>query len=64
MAPSGANTDVASLYLVSEDGAQLLLTATNGLNERMVGRVRMKVGEGITGYVAETRRPAASPGEG
>jgi sugar diacid utilization regulator/putative methionine-R-sulfoxide reductase with GAF domain len=55
------NTDVASLYLVSEDGAQLLLTATNGLNERMVGRVRMKVGEGITGYVAETRRPAAVP---
>jgi len=54
-------TDVASLYLVSEDGTQLLLTATNGLNERMVGRVRMKVGEGITGWVADSRRPAVVP---
>ena len=58
---SATNTDVASLYLVSEDGSQLLLTATNGLNERMVGRVRMKVGEGITGWVAQTRRPASVP---
>src|SRR5437763_15769495 len=59
--PSATNADVASLYLVSEDGSQLLLTATNGLNERMVGRVRMKVGEGITGWVAQTRRPASVP---
>src|SRR5207247_8306845 len=34
------------------------LTATNGLNENMVGKVKMKVGEGITGFVAETRSPA------
>jgi len=61
---SATNTDVASLYLVSEDGANLLLTATNGLNERMVGRVRMKVGEGITGWVAESRRPASVPDVG
>src|SRR6266568_4021101 len=37
---------------------ELLLTATNGLNENMVGKVKMKVGEGITGFVAETRSPA------
>src|SRR5260370_15874873 len=36
----------------------MLLTATNGLNENMVGKVKMKVGEGITGWVAETRSPA------
>ncbi|HEX6547953.1 MAG TPA: GAF domain-containing protein [Candidatus Dormibacteraeota bacterium] len=51
-------TDVCSLYLLAPDGRHLVLTATNGLNEKMVGRVRMKVGEGITGWVAETRRPA------
>jgi DNA-binding PucR family transcriptional regulator len=39
----------------------MVLTATNGLNERMVGKVRMRVGEGITGWVAESRRPAVVP---
>src|SRR3989440_8758729 len=51
-------TDVCSLYLLMPSGRELLLTATNGLNENMVGKVKMKVGEGITGFVAETRQPA------
>jgi GAF domain-containing protein/sugar diacid utilization regulator len=51
-------TDVCSLYLLMPSGRDLLLTATNGLNENMVGKVTMKVGEGITGWVAETRSPA------
>src|SRR5258708_15110255 len=36
----------------------MLLTATNGLNEKMIGKVVMRVGEGITGWGAEPRRPA------
>jgi DNA-binding PucR family transcriptional regulator/putative methionine-R-sulfoxide reductase with GAF domain len=52
--------DVCSLYLLAPSG-ELLLTATNGLNENMVGKVTMKVGEGITGWVAETRRQAVVP---
>ncbi|HZK74412.1 MAG TPA: GAF domain-containing protein [Clostridia bacterium] len=55
---SAMDTDVCSLYLVSPRGRELQLTATNGLNETMVGKVVMRVGEGITGWVAETRRPA------
>src|SRR5437660_5155175 len=55
---SAIGADVCSLYLVLPHGRELLLTATNGLNENMVGKVTMKVGEGITGWVAETRRPA------
>jgi sugar diacid utilization regulator/putative methionine-R-sulfoxide reductase with GAF domain len=51
------DTDVCSLYLGEAGGRDLVLTATNGLNERMVGQVSMKVGEGITGWVAETREP-------
>ena len=51
-------TDVCSLYLLMPSGRELLLTATNGLNENMVGKVKMKVGEGITGWVAATRSPA------
>ncbi len=57
-ATSAMGTDVCSLYLLMASGRELLLTATNGLNESMVGRVKMRVGEGITGWVAETRRPA------
>jgi GAF domain-containing protein/sugar diacid utilization regulator len=58
---SAIGTDVCSLYLLAPSGEELLLTATNGLNEKMVGRVRMKVGEGITGWVAESRRPSVVP---
>ena len=60
-ATSAMGTDVCSLYLVTAPGLELLLTATNGLNEKMVGKVVMRVGEGITGWVAETRRPAVVP---
>ena len=55
---SAMGTDVCSLYLLTARGRELRLTATNGLNERMVGKVVMPVGEGITGWVAESRRPA------
>jgi len=58
---SAIGTDVCSLYLLTPPGRELLLTATNGLNENMVGKVTMKVGEGITGWVAESRRVAVVP---
>src|SRR3984893_8069756 len=54
---SAIGTDVCSLYLLVEGGQELGLTATHGLNERMVGRVAMRIGEGITGWVAEMREP-------
>jgi sugar diacid utilization regulator/putative methionine-R-sulfoxide reductase with GAF domain len=60
-ATSAMGIDVCSLYLLTPPGRELLLTATNGLNETMVGKVVMRVGEGITGWVAETRRPALVP---
>jgi len=58
---SAIGTNVCSLYLLTPPGQELLLTATNGLNENMVGKVVMRVGEGITGWVAQTRRPAVVP---
>src|SRR5438552_8816789 len=57
-ATSAMGTDVCSLYLLLPSGRELLLTATNGVNENLVGKVKMRVGEGITGWVAETRQPA------
>jgi sugar diacid utilization regulator/putative methionine-R-sulfoxide reductase with GAF domain len=59
-ATSAIGTDVCSMYLLAPSG-ELRLTATNGLNENMVGKVTMKLGEGITGWVAETRRQAVVP---
>ena len=52
-----AVTDVCSIYLLDPDGEALLLTATNGLSQAGVGRVRLKIGEGITGWAAAERRP-------
>jgi sugar diacid utilization regulator/putative methionine-R-sulfoxide reductase with GAF domain len=57
---SAIGTDVCSLYLLTPN-QHLLLTATNGLNEKMVGKVTMKVGEGITGWAAESRKPVVVP---
>ena len=58
---SATGTDVCSLYLLAPNGRDLILTATNGLNERMLGRVRMQLGEGITGWVGQTRTPKVVP---
>ena len=57
---SAIGVDVCSLYLVTPR-RELRLTATNGLNENMVGKVSMRVGEGITGWVAESRQAAVVP---
>lgn len=51
--------DVCSIYLYNETDDMLVLESTIGLNTDAIGRVRIKVGEGITGRVAKQRRLAA-----
>ena len=46
-------SDVCSIYLLDEDRQTLRLRATKGLSRRAVGRVTMKVSEGLTGLVVE-----------
>ena len=53
-------TDVAALYLVERREGTLRLVATNGLNRRGIGRTTLRVGEGITGWVANARVPLAT----
>jgi signal transduction histidine kinase/putative methionine-R-sulfoxide reductase with GAF domain len=53
-------TDVASLYLLEKREALLRLAATNGLDRRNIGRATLRVGEGITGWVANARVPFAT----
>src|SRR4030081_2675081 len=54
-------TDVCSLYLSEPGGEELKLGATNGLNPLMVGRAHLRVGTGITGWVAQHREHLAGP---
>ena len=52
-------TQVCSLYLWDDVEKVLVLTATNGLAQSGVGRVRLGLGEGVTGWVATCRAPLA-----
>src|SRR5512140_976859 len=49
------NTDVCSIYLLEDDGETLTLQATKGLSKSSVGKISMKVSEGLTGLVVEQR---------
>ena len=49
--------DVCSVYLLEPDRANLVLAATIGLRAESVGRVRMRITEGLVGLVAEQIRP-------
>ena len=52
-------TDVCSIYLLDNDQETLRLRATKGLSRRAVGRVTMRIGEGLTGMAAQKRHAVA-----
>src|SRR6202171_5663844 len=52
--------EVSSLYLIERRDGILRLVATNGLNRRFIGKATLRVGEGITGWVANASVPAAA----
>lgn len=45
--------DSCSIYLLDEAGAYLILGATTGLSKNAVGKARLRLGEGLTGWAAE-----------
>jgi len=49
--------DVASLYLLEGEGAELVMRGNVGFPDRALGQVRLSVGEGITGAAIECMRP-------
>lgn len=53
--------DACSVYLHDEERASLDLSAVVGLPEAAVGRVALRVGEGITGLAAAERRVIGTP---
>ncbi len=48
-------TDVCSIYLLEKDGETLMLKATKGLSKSSVNKISMKVHEGLSGQVVESR---------
>ncbi|MBT1071792.1 phosphoenolpyruvate--protein phosphotransferase [Pelotalea chapellei] len=48
-------TDVCSIYLLEKDGETLILKATKGLSKASINRTSMKVHEGLSGLVVESR---------
>jgi len=54
---SSLETDVCSIYLLDPASGELVLRATKGLSPQAVDRVRMVVGQGLTGQTLARRQP-------
>src|SRR5213594_2800329 len=51
--------DACLIYLLDESGENLVLRASKNPHPRLIGKIAMKVGEGITGWVAREVQPVA-----
>ncbi len=51
--------EVCELYLFEPERGALVLGASVGLNPEAEGRLRLRLGEGVTGWVAQQGRPVA-----
>ena len=54
---SALHAHVASFYQWLATDNVLQLAATHGLNQELVGHLRLRPDQGLTGLVAETRKP-------
>ncbi|MCC6731350.1 MAG: GAF domain-containing protein [Chthonomonadales bacterium] len=52
-------TDSCQVYLYDRDRDELVLRAADETAQSMIGKIRLKLGEGITGWVARERRHVA-----
>jgi len=55
------HASACSIYVLEEDGETLVLRATRGLNPEAVGRVRIRLGQGVAGRALEQRETIAVP---
>ncbi|MBF0478357.1 MAG: phosphoenolpyruvate--protein phosphotransferase [Candidatus Omnitrophica bacterium] len=51
------HSEVCSIYLFSDAEQELILKANTGLNPDLIGKVRMKLGEGLTGLALKDFTP-------
>lgn len=58
-AAQATQADACLLYLIDRERGELVLTASKDPHPEALGKVRLKLGEGITGWVAREKRPVA-----
>src|SRR5213594_3921704 len=51
--------DACLVYLIDQTGDNLVLRASKNPHPRLIGKIAMRVGEGITGWVAQEVQPVA-----
>ena len=51
--------DACFLYLYDDRNSELILKASKNPHPKLIGRIRLELGEGITGWVARERKPVA-----
>ena len=51
--------DSCLLYLLDKPREELVLRASKNPHPRIIGRIKVRLGEGITGWVAQERQPVA-----
>lgn len=51
------DANVCSIYLYEHSSQDIVLVATVGLNPQAVGKIRMKLGEGLVGATLKQRKP-------
>ena len=51
--------DSCLLYLLDSTREELVLRASKNPHPRIIGRIKVRLGEGITGWVAQERQPVA-----
>ena len=57
MVASHTGSDVCSVYLFNNENNELVLSATRGLNPDSVGKVKLKLGQGLAGLALQEKRP-------
>lgn len=57
MVANHLHAEVCSIYLYDEDTGMLTLRATHGLAQAAVGRIKLKIGEGLVGKALKELRP-------
>lgn len=50
-------TEACTIFLVDEDRGENVLVATEGLNKELIGKARLKLGEGLIGLIGERAEP-------
>jgi len=55
--------DSCLIYLYDKQNGELILTASSNPQEKALGRIKLKIGEGVTGWAAKEKRPGALPRE-